>query len=614
MSRSFLYLIVVYISSFFLFTMEIVDQIRQIAGIVDIASQYTTLKKRGKKHIGLCPFHSEKDPSFTVDDEKQLFHCFGCGVGGDVFSLVMEKENLSFPEAIRYLAQKYNIPLPTKRELSPQFIKLEEKLLKINESALAFFKKNLYNTTEGRQALEYLKKRNISEKTIQQLKIGYALNTWTSLLDFFQGKGIKADLLEKAGLALPRQKKEGYYDRFRGRIIFPIFNLTGKVVGFGGRSVSNGDPKYLNSPDTPIYTKGNILYGFNFSKDSVREAGTVIIVEGYTDFAALYQAGITNIAASLGTSLTSRQVSLAFRFAPKIIVNYDSDSAGKAAAQRAISLCFEKGVQIRVLLLPDGLDPDSFLSKHDAEQYQMLLDKSAPGLKFMIDSFLQEGKMDIPEEKAFVVKNVVKEIEKIPDAIVRSEYLKQTSELLSVDEEVLRSIIQQKLAEKSTEERDPFLPAEKRLLQILIENDSIAPHVFAEMKEDDFHSLKGEPIFKFFFNSFKKKNPITFHELNQVIEPKLLSSLSKALLEKGSNPTVNEALDCLYTLRQLYLENRSKELKEEIMRSERKGEKEKITSLLNQRQDIAKKLSLLSKRNYKSLSYDKRDSLQKERY
>jgi len=317
--------------------MDIIDQIRQVASITDIASQYTTLRKRGKKHVGLCPFHSEKAPSFTVDDEKQLYHCFGCGAGGDIFTLVMEKESLSFPEALKFLADKYNIELPERRKLSPQRLKLEEQLFKINENTLAFFKKNLFNTKEGEKTLDYLQKRKISDNVIQKLKIGYALNSWDSLISFFKEKNVNPKLLEKAGLVLFSQKKNGYYDRFRGRVIFPIFNLTGKVIAFGGRTIVDADPKYLNSPDTPIYTKGKLLYGLNFCKDSIREKGEAILVEGYTDFLSLYQAGITNVAASLGTSLTSDQVSLASRFTPRIIVSYDADSAGKKAANRAIS-------------------------------------------------------------------------------------------------------------------------------------------------------------------------------------------------------------------------------------------------------------------------------------
>jgi DNA primase len=596
--------------------MEIVDQIRNIANIVDIASQYTTLKRRGRKHVGLCPFHSEKQPSFTVDDEKQLFHCFGCGVGGDVFSLVMEKENLSFPEALRYLAEKYNIELPETRKSSPKQRKLEEKLFKINEDTLAYFKKNLFNTSEGRKALEYLKKRNITEDTIQKLKIGYALNSYTALFDYFQRKGVSASHLEKAGLVIPSQKKEGHYDRFRGRIIFPIFTPTGKVVAFGGRTVINAEPKYLNSPDTPVYTKGDLLYGLNFSKDSIRKKGEVILVEGYTDFTALFQSGITNVAASLGTSLTLGQIALARRFLPRpprIIINYDSDSAGTSAALRAISLAWEEGAQIKILTLPEELDPDSYVQKYSQEKYLKLLEKSTTGLKFLIDFHLRERNIDIPEEKAMLVKNVVKEIERISDPVIRSEYLRRTSEYLSVDEDVMRRVAQQKTSEEKREKKEPFLVAEKRLLQILMEDKFIAPHVFSEMKKEYFQGLKSEPIFSALSESYRNGTPSSLLELKQKIDPSLLSSLSEALMEKEQAPTLEEALECLNTLRQYSLENQAKKLKEQITRTEREGEKDKLFSLIKQLQEIKNQLSSLSQRDYQDLSFINRDSAAKER-
>jgi DNA primase len=593
--------------------MEIIDQIRQVANIVDIASRYTTLKRRGKKYVGLCPFHSEKDPSFTVDDEKQLFHCFGCGAGGDIFTLIMEKENLSFPEALRSLAQKYNIALPQQSKVSPQLRKLEEQLFKINEETLAFFKKNLFTTAEGEKAHDYLKKRGVSEKIIQELKIGYAFNSWDSLLSHFQAKGVSPKLLEKGGLVLFNQKKASYYDRFRGRVIFPIFDLTGKVVAFGGRTIFDDDPKYLNSPDTPVYSKGKILYGMNFCKESIRERGELILVEGYTDFISVYQAGIKNAAASLGTSLTSDQTLLALRFAPRMIVSYDGDSAGRSAAGRAVSLCFEKGLQAKVVLLPQDVDPDNFIRKYGADEYKSLILKSAPSLNFLIDSFLQEKKDDSPEEKARVARLVVREVAKIPDSITRSEYLKKVSEYLSIDEGALRRIIQQKFGEEKAEEKEPFLPAEKRLLQILYEDEDIAPYVFEEIKEEDIRDLKGKPIFIALSNCFKNGKKPSHHELKEKIDAILLSSLSRVLLEKEQPATVEEAFECINALRQFSLENRSKELKAEIIKSERNGEKEKLRALLSQRQEITRQLSSLSKRSYQNLGYNNETSSTKER-
>jgi DNA primase len=572
--------------------MEINEQIRQVSSIVEIASQYTTLKRRGRKHVGLCPFHSEKTPSFTVDEEKQLFHCFGCGVGGDVFSLVMEKENLDFPEALKYLAEKYHVPLPQQR-VNPQVLKLEEKIFKTNELALGFFRKNLFSTEEGMAALEYLKKRELSEDTIQALKIGYAMNAWGSLLSFFQEKNVPATLLEKAGLVLPGKKKDEYYDRFRGRIIFPIFSLTGKGVAFGGRTVIDAEPKYLNSPDTPLYSKGKLLYGLNLSKDAIRDAGEVLLVEGYTDYAALYQAGITNVVASLGTALTPHQVSQAARFAPRMIISYDGDAAGRNACARAIPLCLEKGMNVQALILPEDLDPDGFLRKYGRDRFLGLMKKSLPGLKFLIDMHSRGVKMNVPEEKAKVVRAVIKEIEKVPDSVARGEYVKQTSEFLSVDEGLLRTIIENRPPEKGAEAGDFLSPAEKRLLQILFENKDMAAFVFEEFQEGDFRGLKSEPVLTFIQESFRDGREWSFHDLKESVKAPVLDSLSRALQERTRQASVEEARDCLRALRKVVFQNRLKELQAEIARSEKRGEKEKLLGLLYQKQDITKQILAL---------------------
>jgi len=571
--------------------MEIIDQIRQVASIVDIASQYTTLIKRGQKYVGLCPFHSEKTPSFTVDNDKQLYHCFGCGAGGDIFTLVMEKENLGFPEALRYLAKKYNIRLPDKKKFSSQKLKLEEMLYKISENALAFFKKNLFNTKEGQKALGYLEKRKISEEIIQKLKIGYAMNSWDALLSYFQGKNISPGVLEKAGLVLRRQKKEGYYDRFRGRIIFPIFTETGKVVAFGGRTIIKAELKYLNSPDTLIYTKGKLLYGINFCKESIREKGEVILVEGYTDFLSLYQAGITNCAASLGTSLTTHQVSIARNFAPRMIISYDGDDAGTKASVRGISLCFERGVQIKVLTLPDGMDPDSFIRKSGVDKFKSLVQNSTGGLKFLINTLIRKTNLEIPEEKAKVVNHVLTEIEKIANPFIRSEYLKKTSEHLSINEEDLRAMIRQKSKGGETETKGYFLNAEKRLLQVLFENSSFTTTIFNNMNEQDFKGLKSEPILHALSQFFRNGKSPNFNELMKKIDPSLRTLLSEILQETREKPTIEKVKDYIQALKKHAREKQSEEINAQISKLERSGEQEKILSLLRQRQKITEELS-----------------------
>ncbi len=578
--------------------MEAIDQIRQVADIVDIASLYTTLKQRGRKHVGLCPFHSEKSPSFTVDSDKQLFHCFGCGVGGDVFTLVMEKENMTFPEAMNYLAERYHVPLPQKARLSPELQKLEEKVYKINETALSFFRQCLFRTKEGEAAIAYLRKRNLSSETLETLKVGYAPNSWTGLVSHFKEKGVDPSLLEKAGLAVPGQRKAGYYDRFRGRVIFPIFSLTGKVVAFGGRTIIDADPKYLNSPDTPVYSKGKLLYGLNWTKEAVREAQEVILVEGYTDFASLYQAGIRNLAASLGTALTPHQVALAMRFGPQVIINYDGDAAGRTAALRAVPLCFEKAVPARVVLLPQGLDPDSFVRKSGRDAYLEQLKKSVPALKFLVDMTAKTGRMDIPEQKSRIVRSIVAEIEKIPDALVRGDYLKQAGDWLGLEESDLRGLAGSPASEPPKEGKDFLLPAEKRLLQIVLQNRTVGAQVLAAIKDEDLVGLKSQAAFRLLRERHRTGQDIVYAGLSKALNPGLASLISLALMEALGPGTTEEAADCLHELRVFSLETRRHALRKEAERCQKTGDREKSLQLIAQLNELIGRMLSLEKEQH----------------
>jgi DNA primase len=571
--------------------MEIVDQIRQTANIIEIASEYTTLRRRGNKYVGLCPFHSEKTPSFTIDETKQLYHCFGCGAGGDIFTLVMEKESLTFPEAVRYLAEKYNIPIPDKKNYSPEKLKLQERLYQISDQAMVYFRRNLFHTQEGKKALQYLQTRKISEKLIQTFKIGYALNTWDSLLNFFNKKGTASDLLEKAGLVLRRQGKEGYYDRFRGRIIFPIFTLTGKVAAFGGRTIFDDDPKYLNSPDTLIYSKGSLLYGLNFTRDKVREKGKIILVEGYMDFVTLMQAGIENTAASLGTSLTPQQVSLAARFASLSIISYDGDSAGRKAALRGVSLYFEKGAQVKVLNLPEASDPDSYINKYGADKFNQLEENSQSGIEFLINSHKNKGHLNEPEEKSRIAKIILEEVEKVPDPFIRSDYVSRISEHLSLDENELRALIKYKSLGDIKNILASFLPAEKRLLQILFEDSEVAAWFFKEVKDLDYTLLHCAPILNILAEFFNDGKNINFPEFKEKMNPKLFRSLSEILQEKTPPCSKEEAEDCINSLKKYNLEKKRIEIKAQIQRLEKQGKKDKIPILLKQSQTITEELA-----------------------
>jgi len=429
-------------------------------------------------------------------------------------------------------------------------------------------------------------------ETMEVLKIGYAPNSWNALLGYFQAKGTEPALLEKAGLVLPGQKKPDYYDRFRGRIIFPIFGLTGKVVAFGGRTTADADPKYLNSPDSPVYSKGKVLYGLNWTKEAVREAGELILVEGYTDFASLYQAGIRNVAASLGTALTTDQVYQAHRFAAKIIINYDGDSAGKAATSRGIPLCFEIGRQPEVLILPEKLDPDNFIQKYGTEAYLRLKkSRSVPLIKFMVDMQLPSLATRSREDKISVAKRIIDIILINPDTISGSEYLRQLCDYLDLDEQVVRSSIKGTKGKKPSLQTEAFfLPAEKRLLQILLEDEELAAGLLAEAREEDFRGLRGETALTFILECTRKGKQVLLPELSKAVGPDLSRSISELLQERRDRGSEEEAMDCLQTLRKTVLEVSFRALQKEIDRCQRNGEKERLAGLLSQRQALTKKI------------------------
>lgn len=573
--------------------MELVEKIKQVANIVDLASSYTTLRRRGKKFVGLCPFHAERNPSFTVDEEKQLYHCFGCGAGGDVFSLIMEKENLSFPEALRFLAEKYHLPLPQPSHLNPEVRKLEARLYEINELALTFFRRQLRQSPEGQRALQYLYRRGLDDKTIDELKLGYAPASWNSLVNFLKEKGVAGEEILKAGLALPGQKNQEVYDRFRGRIIFPIFSLSGRVIAFGGRLLSEGEPKYLNSPDTPIYTKGQILYGLNLTKEAIRSSQEMILVEGYMDFIALYQAGLKNCAASCGTSLTFQQVSLAQRFASTIIISTDGDEAGQNAALRAVSLCLEKGMPSKVVVLPDKMDPDNFIRQKGKEAYLRQVEQAVSGFDFLLQKYQQKLKNSPLETRSQIIRTLIREIEKVPDPITRSEYLRLLSEKFNIDEKIIRTLTQEKAETNSKRETNyELLAAEIRLLQILDESSQLASQILAKIKPEEASAWPGAPIFLYLLKKPDRPSNL-LSPMKEILPPTLYQQLARILMERPSGGTEAEALDCLRTLRRYHLEKEMREVQRKISELERQGQREKLISLLLTKQRLSQEILAL---------------------
>ena len=413
-----------------------IEEIKSRANIVDLVSEYVILKKAGRNFVGLCPFHKEKTPSFTVNPEKQIFYCFGCGEGGNIFTFLMKINNISFIEAVRYLAGKLGVVITTRRMSAgeKESISIREGLKQVNRAAAGYFSENLFSEA-GRPVREYLKKRGLKDSVIKEFNLGYAANEWTNLGDFFKRENISLKLVEEAGLIIPR-KSGGFYDRFRGRLIFPIEDIGGNVVAFGGRILGDGEPKYLNSPESPIYVKGKNLYGLNRTKDDIRKNDYVILVEGYFDLLSLKNSGISNIVATLGTAVTRDHVDLIRRYTRNLVVMFDPDEGGISAMERSLKLFLEGNLHTKVVVLPDSYDPDECVRKLGREA----LDEAVAHSQSMVDYYIEEiiGSRKTFEENLDLTEAAISFISSIGDVIQRNLFIKRVSERLNIDQELLK--------------------------------------------------------------------------------------------------------------------------------------------------------------------------------
>lgn len=446
-----------------------VERIIETSRIEEVVGDFISLKKRGVNFIGNCPFHNEKTPSFTVSPAKGIYKCFGCGAGGNAINFVMEHEQINYVEALKFLAKKYHIEI-VEEEVSPEQQKQRnerESMMIVSTFAQKYFSEQLYNSPEGKAVgLSYFKERGFREDIIEKFQLGYAIDQQENFTKAALGKGYKRDYLEKTGLTIVRNDR--YYDRFRGRVIFPIHSLTGKVIGFGGR-VLKIDPekktaKYLNSPESEIYNKSRVLYGLYNAKRSIVQNDKCFLVEGYTDVLSMHQSGIENVVASSGTALTTEQIRLIQRFTPNISIIYDGDAAGIKASFRGIDMVLEQGMNVKVMLLPDGEDPDSFAKQHSASEFTEYINEHEEDfITFKTKLLLGESAND-PIKKAGLITDIVNTISIIPDIITQSVYIKTCSELLGVDEQVIYQQIRKnkrKKVHKSSAQHIVDIPEER---------------------------------------------------------------------------------------------------------------------------------------------------------
>ena len=416
---------------------EAKEEVRKAADIVELIGQYVQLKKAGLNYVGLCPFHSERSPSFTVNQDKQIYHCFGCGRGGDVFAFWMEYHNLSFPQSLEDLAERYNISLPQSRDVAAERKKVEikEQLFRINELSCTYFHEVLLKSAHGAPGRDYFSKRHLSHETITSFKLGYTLNRWDGLTKYMSSKGCSLERVAQAGLIIG--KKDGtYYDRFRNRIMFPIFDINRHIIGFGGRVLDDTLPKYINTPETPIYHKGACLYGLDSAYKDIREKGLTILVEGYMDVLALRQYGILNVVATLGTAFTGDQVRRLKGYTRDLVVLFDPDDAGRVAALKSFPLCLNEGVTERVLVLPQGEDPDSYMHAHGPDAFIKLLGGATPIFDFYLAQALTHMGKGV-DGKIKVLNEVLPIFLELEQGATRFLYVKQFSEKTGIDEGIV---------------------------------------------------------------------------------------------------------------------------------------------------------------------------------
>jgi len=574
---------------------ERIEEIRNRVNIVDLVSEYVTLKKAGRNYLGSCPFHKEKTPSFTVNAEKQIYHCFGCGEGGNAFSFLMKINNMTFPETVRHLAGKLGIPLPA-REFTPEEKgreDLREILLRVNHLAAGYYARTL-RLPAGTRGKAYLEKRGIKPEVIETFQLGYAPEGWRNLRDHLQREKVSLKHAEQAGLLVSR-KDGDYYDRFRGRLMFPIEDVNGNVIAFGGRIIGEGEPKYLNSPESPIYVKGRNLYGLARAKNAIRRDETLIIVEGYFDLLALWNHGIPNVAATLGTALTREHVDLIRRYTGAVALTFDTDTGGKAALERSMSLFLERGLRAKAVVLPDGKDPDEFISKHGKEAFLEEIGRARALVDYYIDEVIGQG-TNIDDRRG-ALKDAIPFMAGISDAAERGQFMKRVSERLGVDEELVRSEVSRHRPAGRQEEA----PAPRRvttgidrvelaLIQMMIENpsrirDVIQGNVLAFFMSDVLKSL-GETIAA----SHGEGEAPSLAGMVERIENRAVREKLLELTVSAGQPdsAVRDRLfdDTVRRVKERWYKERQRDLRVRLLRAQEAGDQELFNRLLDEKERL----------------------------
>jgi len=582
---------------------NILDEIKMKADIVDIISGYIPLRKIGRNFKALCPFHSEKTPSFIVSPAKQIYHCFGCGEGGNVFNFVMKLEHLEFPEAAGKIADKVGVKIPTTDYRDKKEQSVFNQLYEINEIAEKFYNFYLKSADEAKKARDYLNKRGFSQATIDKFKLGYAPGKWRELFNWLRQKGFKSEIIEKAGL-ITRKKDSNYYDIFRERLIFPIFNSHDKIVGFGARTLKEDKlPKYINTPETPIFSKRKNLYGLNLGRRHIASRDSAIIVEGFTDCIRAHENGINEVVASLGTALTIEQIRNLKRYTKNIVLIYDADQAGQLASLRGLDLLVAEDVTPKIAVLPEGFDPDKYIQDAGINKFRKIINEALNLFDYKLDLLCSKYNIKKPEDKVKITAEFLPTLSKINNAVLKSSYAKKLAEELEVDEEdILSELKKHKEIDYEVYEGKIANPkaidvdiAEKILLILMLENNNLIGKVKGELRVDDFSNYYTRKIITEIFKIAEDNKQLDPSKLidrfrdNIVIQ--IISSIS---LQAPEIKDVDKNLtDCIKTIKKRNIKKRLKQLQSELKIAQEKKTESRIkelttqfTSLLNKQKEL----------------------------
>lgn len=578
---------------------DIIDEILSQVDIVELISSYFPLKRTGRNFKALCPFHKEKTPSFIVSPDKQIFHCFGCNEGGNAIHFLMRYERLEFPEAVKVLAKRVGVNIPEMHKESKGILDL----YKINNLAMQFYHDHLLNSSQYEGVRVYLIKRGLSKETMGKFKLGFSPPQGEALVNFFKQKGFSLSEVERTGLIMKRENGEGYFDFFRGRIIYPIFDIRQRVIGFGGRVLDDSLPKYINTPETPIYKKGQTLYGLNFAREAIKEKGFIIIVEGYMDLISLSQRGFNNIVATLGTALTLEQVRLLKRHASLVVVVFDGDKAGEIASLRSLEVLLEEGLEVKLVALPSGFDPDSFVKIKGKEEFEKFLREAKNILEYKLQILLPRYGIENIEGKVNLVKEMLPTLIKIENNVMLSEFIRQLAEKILVSEESIWTELKKLRSKKSTTadedsiaEKIPIFSsireAELTLLKLMFKEKSLIKQAKLIFGKDDFFSPEVKNIIDLLFTldgENKKIEPARI--LNYLNKETANRIITRLLTEESFEDLVETNSIFSECVRKLKEDNRKRicqRLKEEIDIAQREGDLERVGELLKEFNALAR--------------------------